>query len=577
MANLVEIKYKTNNIHPQVSINGEPLSPFSTLSNYIYDDIFCWANNFFEIIDGDLAEDYHVSITGHPFQAFILRAAAKNAEFCKRIDFYDYEGAISISEKYDFASKLYINAGNTASTLSFKVNNPEKFSSLASNVLTLSSEASSTYCIARDESEAEEFAGKYCFILSDKNEVVQKRNYSFCFFVDSRMLELGLDYFASYHVRLDLINEVMNNVGKYATDEKSALEFEAYVQESYKVWPEDLPDKLEKGEQMAWNIEVFPSCFSPDGVTVSSSNPSVLSYDNSILTANDDGTAEIRITDNTGKELFCKAVEVSHHNYATSITVILPSTTLMVGETLNFRTVVTPVNAEDINEINYSVSDERVAVLTGTNELYALATGRVCVTVSTPRTSAKFYIRVPEPASDIALSVGNELTLPFSSEATIYATALPLNAVPEPKLVWSLERGGGRAVKITYSDNNRCTIQSKEVGHSVLICQIRGTDIKKKIVITVPQTKGCYIATSVYGSYDCPEVWTLRRYRDEYLNERPLGRLFIKCYYSISPTIVKRFGKNPTFNAFWQRFLDNKIAKLKKKGYESTPYKDNEY
>ena len=25
---------------------------------------------------------------------------------------------------------------------------------------------------------------------------------------------------------------------------------------------------------------------------------------------------------------------------------------------------------------------------------------------------------------------------------------------------------------------------------------------------------GCYVATAVYGSYDCPEVWVLRRYRD---------------------------------------------------------------
>ena len=36
---------------------------------------------------------------------------------------------------------------------------------------------------------------------------------------------------------------------------------------------------------------------------------------------------------------------------------------------------------------------------------------------------------------------------------------------------------------------------------------------------------GCYIATSVYGSYDCPEVWTLRRFRDEYLKGSVYGRL----------------------------------------------------
>lgn len=31
--------------------------------------------------------------------------------------------------------------------------------------------------------------------------------------------------------------------------------------------------------------------------------------------------------------------------------------------------------------------------------------------------------------------------------------------------------------------------------------------------------EGCYVATCVYGSYDCPQVWTLRRYRDYKLAE----------------------------------------------------------
>ena len=38
---------------------------------------------------------------------------------------------------------------------------------------------------------------------------------------------------------------------------------------------------------------------------------------------------------------------------------------------------------------------------------------------------------------------------------------------------------------------------------------------------------GCYVATCVYGSYDCPEVWRLRRYRDEYLDAHWWGRYFI--------------------------------------------------
>lgn len=56
------------------------------------------------------------------------------------------------------------------------------------------------------------------------------------------------------------------------------------------------------------------------------------------------------------------------------------------------------------------------------------------------------------------------------------------------------------------------------------------------------QNGGCYVATCVYGSYDCPQVWTLRRYRDYTLAETWYGRAFIHTYYAISPTIVRWFG-----------------------------------
>ena len=69
-------------------------------------------------------------------------------------------------------------------------------------------------------------------------------------------------------------------------------------------------------------------------------------------------------------------------------------------------------------------------------------------------------------------------------------------------------------------------------------------------------SKGCYVATCVYGSYDCPEVWTLRRFRDYTLDITWYGRLFIKCYYAISPTIVKCFGDTKWFKAFWKSRLD---------------------
>ena len=85
---------------------------------------------------------------------------------------------------------------------------------------------------------------------------------------------------------------------------------------------------------------------------------------------------------------------------------------------------------------------------------------------------------------------------------------------------------------------------------------------------------GCYIATCVYESYDCPEVWCLRRYRDYYLKNHFFGRMFIKIYYSTSPTFVKLFGKTKWFNKIFKPFLDRKIEKLIEKGYSTSPYDD---
>lgn len=86
--------------------------------------------------------------------------------------------------------------------------------------------------------------------------------------------------------------------------------------------------------------------------------------------------------------------------------------------------------------------------------------------------------------------------------------------------------------------------------------------------------KGCYIATCVYGSYDCSEVWVLRRYRDETLDQTLLGKGFIHLYYLISPYIVSIFGSSEFCKEIWKKVLDSFVIRLKEKGVSDTPYKD---
>ena len=86
--------------------------------------------------------------------------------------------------------------------------------------------------------------------------------------------------------------------------------------------------------------------------------------------------------------------------------------------------------------------------------------------------------------------------------------------------------------------------------------------------------QGCYIATCVYGSYDCPQVWVLRRYRDTYLSASVFGQILIRLYYIISPTAVRLLGNIMPIRKFWKSILDRKIFRLKQTGFSDQPYQD---
>lgn len=95
--------------------------------------------------------------------------------------------------------------------------------------------------------------------------------------------------------------------------------------------------------------------------------------------------------------------------------------------------------------------------------------------------------------------------------------------------------------------------------------------------LSSPSSGGCYVATCVYGSYDCPQVWTLRRFRDNVLAKSIGGRAFIRTYYAISPTLVRWFGDTVWFQKLWRGPLDMFVNRLQSSGIENTPYRDRSW
>lgn len=148
----------------------------------------------------------------------------------------------------------------------------------------------------------------------------------------------------------------------------------------------------------------------------------------------------------------------------------------------------------------------------------------------------------------------------------------------------SIEAKKGGDKRPTFFDFFQGTLFYNELRqkHSAKKCFYCNGDVVKGICNNCGEkdydfVQGCYVATCVYGSYDCPQVWTLRRYRDNTLGSTWYGRLFIRTYYAISPILVKWFGNTNWFKKLWKGKLDRMVAKLQSNGVEDTPYVDKNW
>ena len=156
------------------------------------------------------------------------------------------------------------------------------------------------------------------------------------------------------------------------------------------------------------------------------------------------------------------------------------------------------------------------------------------------------------------------------------------------KSIYSVEFSGEGKRKLAYDIE-----EAKEYDeNTIFFTTVKKTGNRKKFLnrlelstravqalleVELEEQGGCYVATAVYGSYDCPQVWTLRRFRDDMLAKTFFGRAFIRLYYAVSPTLVKWFGHTDWFKRMWQGPLDRMVANLRAKGVEDTPYEDKHW
>ena len=73
---------------------------------------------------------------------------------------------------------------------------------------------------------------------------------------------------------------------------------------------------------------------------------------------------------------------------------------------------------------------------------------------------------------------------------------------------------------------------------------------------------GCFVATAAFGDVNSYQVVTLRSFRDEVLLHSRIGRLVVRIYYCVSPTIAAHIECSPSRRAVTRAALERIIRLL---------------
>lgn len=123
-----------------------------------------------------------------------------------------------------------------------------------------------------------------------------------------------------------------------------------------------------------------------------------------------------------------------------------------------------------------------------------------------------------------------------------------------------------KATSATSSNYNRTSTPSYSKPSTAPTTSYQSPSSSNNTQPAQPAKKeGCYIATAVYGSYDAPQVMTLRRYRDATLRNTAFGRWFIRTYYRLSPPIAEKLKNAKRINRFVRSILDKWVERLNNK------------
>lgn len=430
--NHVEIKYSYYSIKASVTINGEEISPYSELTMTLNRPYLEGFYNIISGLDNEIFDDYQIDFYGNQFPYQLLLASSGKSEFCKEIRFHEIE---SLYDPINLLERLIVISEQNNITVEKSAN------------ITIYNPANSfipkdDYLIAVDTPKADvgifdvsddiPSTIRIPIIISDNISYQNIKNRVY-YAIPQTEIPMFLDYIVLELIILPLIEEYITALRYVKLNTVQKTELDSIKSNAPSYYIGNIPASLDKGTSVAIEFASFPiTAFS-----IRSENESIISCSADTLTAHEGGNTFVSIINDKNEVVVQKQISVIQHQYVENIRLIPRFEYLKRSERNHIDVIITPLNAEDANQLTWNISNPEIVQVDENGNIIALENGKATITLSGHVTSATLVVEVKPTLQNLSFS--QQAVRLKSGETLILECNINPSDAPTENLTWELD------------------------------------------------------------------------------------------------------------------------------------------
>jgi len=508
--NRVSITFSPLKRYPQISIDGDHISPYSDLASCENKDLHVSASRIFKLLDEELGNEYQIDMQATPFQVELMSSLAKQSEFCTGVNGTEIPLQFSIDEVVVFASKLVSNY-----SLSVDSNTDIKASGGAVEQLhcAVIRNENDPDLLIESEMPSEVEKGKTILLISEHYGIKNTRGNNIVE-VPANKVDDFCQYYQLFTKIIPFVETAFSQAGFKALSKADITLLEAYTTQTAKYSFEISKTELDVGASVPYVFEVYPAS-AKGSFTLSADRSGAIAFTNGSIVAKQDGIVTLYIKDQSNKTIESKQLTISKHSYVTSIRLISSATSIEVGKKAHIDAYVVPENAEDAKSLKWNSSNTDVIHVTSSGDLVAIKPGTAVITVSSINCSEQITITACPSLEKISLSQST-LTVEVGKSQSIECNLYPVDA-SHGELIWELSNDGMGTLNVS-SDGKTCTFTAttSSLAKGSLKCRVKGSEKNASCAVEIiPENRptGLLTCTLIFsilglvGSFLIPVIW----------------------------------------------------------------------